>query len=91
LLPQSGKSAADDQDVLILRRRRNARFLIPTVASSNGFVGAIDPTNPFTIVIVADGNTLLPEFALVAKRQPLELSTSLQSSRFTRAGVPRVD
>jgi hypothetical protein len=30
------------------------------------------------IVIIADRNTLAPEFALVAKRQPLELSTPLQ-------------
>jgi hypothetical protein len=43
------------------------------------------------IVIMAHVNTPLSELALVAKRQPLELSTSLQSSRFTRAGVPRVD
>jgi hypothetical protein len=43
------------------------------------------------IVIMADGNTPLSELALVAKRQPLELSTSLQSFRFTRAGVPRID
>jgi hypothetical protein len=31
------------------------------------------------IVIMADRDTLLPEFALVAKRQPLELSTPLWS------------
>jgi hypothetical protein len=31
------------------------------------------------IVIVVDRSTLAPEFALVAKRQPLELSTPLQS------------
>jgi hypothetical protein len=32
------------------------------------------------IVIMADRSTLVPEFALVAKRQPLELSTPLQAS-----------
>jgi hypothetical protein len=31
------------------------------------------------IVIMADRSTLVPKFALVAKRQPLELSTPLQS------------
>jgi len=35
---------------------------------------------------VADTNTLLPEPVLVAKRQPLQLSTPLQSFRFPKEG-----
>src|SRR5882724_4207472 len=45
----------------------------------------------FDIVIMADRNTLLPEPALVAKRQPLGLSTPLQSSRLPKAGVRRIE
>jgi hypothetical protein len=40
-------------------------------------------------VIMADKNTLKPEFALVAKRQPLELSTPLNSFGYPLAGYPK--
>jgi hypothetical protein len=42
------------------------------------------------IVIMADRNTLSPEFALVAKPQPLELSTPLRSFRFPSGGCARL-
>jgi hypothetical protein len=42
------------------------------------------------IVIMADRDTLLPEFALVAKRQPLELSTPLQSFCFPSGEYARM-
>jgi hypothetical protein len=40
---------------------------------------------------MADRNTLLPELALGAKRQPLELSTPLQFFRCPKAGVRRIE
>jgi hypothetical protein len=43
------------------------------------------------IVIMADRNTLLPEFALVAKRLPLELSIPLQSFHFPKRAGRRAD
>jgi hypothetical protein len=39
---------------------------------------------------MADSNTLVPEFALVVKRQRLELSTPLQSFRFPSGGYARL-
>jgi hypothetical protein len=38
---------------------------------------------------MADKNTLLPELALVAKRQPLELSTLLHSFGYPLAGYAK--
>jgi hypothetical protein len=43
-----------------------------------------------SVLIRVDTNTLLPEPVLVAKCQPLELSTPLQSLRFPKVGVRRI-
>jgi hypothetical protein len=63
-----------------------------SIRLSFGFPCSSHPQSESTldIVIMADRNTLVPQFVLVAKRQRLELSTPLQCFRVASGGQARV-